>query len=171
MNGKSVFKLSSLPMSTVIAIYKVNRMTMTRGCTGATYSSGTKSHQAGYVMNIQTPMNQTFAKLSLLTLYHRVFNIEQSFRYSVYAVGAIQVAWCIAMVAVRLFQCKPIKRAWNPIGKGTCLDPDLMLAAGDAINSSIDFVMIGLAVWMVARLQLSRANKWKLSILFALGGL
>jgi hypothetical protein len=122
-------------------------------------------------MNIQTALNQTFAKLSLLVLYYRVFNVEDIFRYMVWGVGSVQIAWCIAMVLSRLFLCRPIAAAWNPLIKGKCINSQVLLAAGDSINTFIDFVMIGMALWMVSRLHVSRGSKWKLSILFALGGL
>ena len=122
-------------------------------------------------MNIQTPLNQTFAKLSLLTLYHRIFYVDNAFVKWVYSVGSIQIAWCIAMVLVRLFQCKPIAAAYNPTIKGYCLNSQTLLVAGDSINSAIDFVMVGMAIWMVVKLQIARNAKLKLGFLFALGGL
>ena len=122
-------------------------------------------------MNIQTPLNQTFAKLSLLTFYYRIFSVNRSFVRWVYSIGTVQIMWCIAMVFVRLFQCKPIAAAYNPTIKGTCLNSQILLAVGDSINSAIDFVMVGMAVWMVVQLKMSTASKLKLSILFALGGL
>ena len=122
-------------------------------------------------MNLQTALNQTFAKLSLLVLYYRVFNVDDLFRYMVWGVGSCQVAWCIAMVLIRLFLCTPIAATYNPTIKGKCLNSQILLAAGDSVNTAIDFIMIGMALWMVNKLHVSRGSKWKLSILFALGGL
>ncbi|KXX79393.1 hypothetical protein MMYC01_204076 [Madurella mycetomatis] len=147
MNGRSVFQLGALPRETVIAIYK-----------------------AGYVMNIQTPLNQTFAKLCLLALYHRLFSVSEGFVAWIYTVGGFQVAWCIAVVCVRLFLCTPIAATLNPFIKGRCLNSQILLAAGDSVNSAIDFVMVGMAVYMVIKLRVSRAAKMKMSVLFALGG-
>jgi hypothetical protein len=122
-------------------------------------------------MNIQTALNQTFAKLSLLTFYHRIFSINRSFVRWVYSVGIIQVLWCVVMVLVRLFLCRPIAAAYNPTIKGTCLNSQILLAAGDSVNSAIDFVMVGMAIWMVIKLKMSTGARLKLGILFALGGL
>jgi len=148
MNGKSPFQLGKLPKATVIEIYK-----------------------AGYVMNIQTPMNQTFAKLSLLILYFRIFEVQTYFRYEVFIVGAVQIAWGVANVLVRLFFCQPIRGAWNPFLKGAkCGDPNLLMAAGGAVNGLIDFVMIAMALQIVHKLQLPRIERMKMGILFAIGG-
>jgi hypothetical protein len=122
-------------------------------------------------MNIMTPLNQTFAKLCLLALYHRLFSASRRFAVLTYTVAGVQTAWCIAVVCVRLFLCTPISATLNPFIKGRCLNSQVLLAAGDAVNSFIDFVMVGMAIYMVVKLRLSRADKMKLSVLFALGGL
>ncbi|CAJ2504150.1 Uu.00g115440.m01.CDS01 [Anthostomella pinea] len=40
-----------------------------------------------------------------------------------------------------------------------------------SINSAVDFVMVGMAIYMVRKLQVSTRNKWRLSVVFALGDL
>ena len=122
-------------------------------------------------MNIQTPMNQTFAKLSLLALYHRIFSISRTFARMVYIVATFQIVWCIVQVALRLFQCTPIKAAYNPTIPGKCLNSQVLLACGESTNSFVDFFMIGMAVWMVMKLKMSVTSKVRLSILFAIGAL
>lgn len=54
---------------------------------------------------------------------------------------------------------------------GTCVDPSLLLAAGESVNAAIAFAMIGLAMWMVRTLSMSSRSKWKLRVLFVLGGM
>ncbi|KAK3689257.1 hypothetical protein B0T22DRAFT_490742 [Podospora appendiculata] len=147
LNGRSLFEMATLPMDTIVKSFKV-----------------------GYVMNIQTPMNQTFAKLSLLVLYHRLFYISSWFVRSIYVIGLVQICWCIAMVCVRLFQCHPIDAFWNPFLQGQCLDGQVILAVGEPINSLVDFIMVGMAIWMVHKLKVTRADKVRVMFLFALGG-
>ncbi|KAF4625320.1 hypothetical protein G7Y89_g12848 [Cudoniella acicularis] len=148
LNGKNLFQLGEIPIPTLIEIYKV-----------------------GYGMNIQTALNQTFAKLSLLALYYRIFFISRGFVFWCFSIGGIQIAWCIAMVLIRLFLCRPVAAAYNPtIKHAKCLNSQVLLAAGDSINSAIDFIMVGMAIWMIYKLKMSNGAKLKLSILFALGG-
>lgn len=67
--------------------------------------------------------------------------------------------------------CTPIYKVWEPATQGTCIDNNALLAGGEAINSAVDFVMVGLAIHMVRQLQLASETKWKLGFIFALGGL
>lgn len=122
-------------------------------------------------MNPQFSVNQTFAKLSLLVLYHRVFSVSRTCTHWIYFLGTIQVLWCLAMVFVRCFMCTPVHKVWEPTVPGTCINSQVLLAAGEVVNSVIDFAMVGLAIHMARTLLLSTKMKWKLSLLFALGGL
>ncbi|KAK4169899.1 hypothetical protein QBC43DRAFT_38934 [Cladorrhinum sp. PSN259] len=147
LNGRNIRKLETFPNDTIVAIYK-----------------------AAYVVNIASPLNQTFAKLCLLALYRRLFYISQGFLRWVCAVGGAQIIWCIAVICFRLFLCRPIADSWNPLIKGKCFDSQIVLAWGDSINSLLDFIMVGMAVWVVVGLRVSTAAKIRISFLFALGG-
>ncbi|TWU75375.1 hypothetical protein ED733_000825 [Metarhizium rileyi] len=125
----------------------------------------------GYVMSAQFCPQQTFAKFSLLFLYYRIFSSVKSFRISLWVVGAVQLAWGIATYVVHYFTCTPVSKMWNPRLPGTCINHDAFLVGGESINSFLDFVLVGLAVWMVQSLQMKTETKLKLSLLFALGGL
>jgi hypothetical protein len=116
-------------------------------------------------------MNQTFAKLSLLNLYYRIFEVAAYFRYEVFVVGSAQIAWGIANVLVRLFFCQPIKATFNPFIKGKCMDPNMLMLVGEGINGLIDFIMVAMALQIVHKLQLPRIERLKMSVLFAIGGL
>ncbi|ROV90139.1 hypothetical protein VPNG_09787 [Cytospora leucostoma] len=148
MNGKSVFDAGTLPEDTVLAIFKV-----------------------GYAMNVMFPINQTAAKLSLLALYYRLFTVNRTFVYWVYGITVTHIGWFLAMFWIRLFMCTPVSKVWAPSTPGHCINSNELMAVGEAFNSVLDFVMIGLAVWMVQSLQVSSKNRWKLSILFAIGGI
>ncbi|KAK4224646.1 hypothetical protein QBC38DRAFT_485025 [Podospora fimiseda] len=148
MNGKNIHHNGvMLPIDKIKALYKI-----------------------GYIMMPQSTLNQTATKLSVLFLYRRIFYINRGFMRWVYSVGAILVAWCIVTVFIGLFVCKPVAAAWNPTIPGKCLDSQALLAAGVA-NSTLDFVMVGMAVWMVVKLKLPVSSRLRLGVLFALGGL
>ncbi|ORY71957.1 uncharacterized protein BCR38DRAFT_418509 [Pseudomassariella vexata] len=147
MNGRNVFELGELPLSTVTAIFKL-----------------------GYVMNEMDPGNQTFAKLSLLALYYRFFSSSRKFAYWVYFVGTAQVMWYISIFWVRWFACLPVSSTWDLTEAGTCINQNAFFASTESINSAIDFVMVGMAIWMVKSLRLSIKTKWQLSFVFMLGG-
>lgn len=122
-------------------------------------------------MGPQFCMQQLFAKLSLLFLYYRIFNVNRSFVFSIYILGAIQTAWSIATYFAHFLECTPVKKLWEPTLAGHCINSSIFLAAGETPNSLIDFALIGLAVWMVQKLKVDTALKLKLSAIFCIGGL
>lgn len=122
-------------------------------------------------MSAQYAGNQLFAKLSLIFLYHRLFSVNTTFLYWLYVLGSVQTAWGIALYLAKIFRCTPFEKIWNPTVAGRCVDSGPFLAATEAVNSLIDFIMIGLAIWIVRSLQLDKSSKWKLYFLFTIGGL
>ncbi|KAI0014646.1 hypothetical protein F4780DRAFT_767396 [Xylariomycetidae sp. FL0641] len=125
----------------------------------------------GYVLQIFFGVQQTLAKMSLLIFYHRVFSVNKTFVRLSYLVGFVQLSYCIAWVFTSIFMCNPPRKTWEPLIEGSCLDLSVVLAATETINSAVDFVMVGMAAFIVDRLKVSTANKWKLGALFGFGGL
>ncbi|KAI1100575.1 hypothetical protein F4804DRAFT_318584 [Jackrogersella minutella] len=146
-NGRNVLEPGAVPQSIMLPIIKV-----------------------GYVANAFYPVNQTFAKLSLLALYYRIFSVNPTFLYMTYAIAALQVLWFIPMFFERWFLCTPVSKLWDPTIPGHCVNSQAVVAAGESVNSFIDFVMIGMAIYMVKKLKIPASSKFKLSLLFALGG-
>jgi len=127
--------------------------------------------KAGYVMAAQFCMQQLFAKLSLLFLYYRLFNPNRPFIRCLYVVGTVQLLWSIATYLVHWFQCSPPAKLWDPTLKGHCINSSAFLVAGETPNSLVDFILVGLAIWMVQSLRMKTSVKLNLTFLFALGGL
>ncbi|KAI1169503.1 hypothetical protein F4777DRAFT_572916 [Nemania sp. FL0916] len=127
--------------------------------------------KVGYVQSLNFPVNPTAAKLSLLALYHRIFRVNRIYRKWVWLLAVLQVLWFFAVLIVRILICTPPQKLWDPTTPGTCIDPSLLLAAGEAINAAIAFAMVFLAMFMVRSLAMSNTTKWKLRVLFFLGGL
>lgn len=91
----------------------------------------------------------------------------------IYTIGFIHTTFTTAVVLVVIFGCQPIAKGWDALLPGSCVttDPHPLLAGTESINSTVDFVMVVLAGFMVQKLRMKTSVKWKLSILFALGGL
>ncbi|KAK7949213.1 uncharacterized protein PG986_010099 [Apiospora aurea] len=124
-----------------------------------------------YALDPFGALTQLCAKYSLLFLYHRLFRVNRNFARWVYFVAIVQGAWTIAAVLTRLFRCQPVSSAWDVKHPGKCYNTKAYLVAMETINSSIDFIMVILAVWMVKALQMRTSVKWRLSAVFAIGGL
>ncbi|KAI1389071.1 uncharacterized protein F4822DRAFT_404864 [Hypoxylon trugodes] len=113
---------------------------------------------------------QTFAKLSLLALYYRLFSVSRPFVIGVWIVAALQIAWGIGVYVAYLNSCKPISKAWDIARDGKCVDDTVFFSASDPPNSIIDFIMAGQAIWMLKSLRMGTNSKFKLAILFLIGG-
>ncbi|KAI0199879.1 hypothetical protein F4808DRAFT_194566 [Astrocystis sublimbata] len=125
----------------------------------------------GYVQQLNFPINPAFAKLSLLALYFKIFSINRNFRRWVWSLVILQVLWLLAVLLTRILFCIPIQKLWYPDTPGTCINPSLFLAAGESVNAAIALAMVVLSMIMVRPLAMSEGTKWKLRILFVLGGL
>lgn len=146
-------------------------MTKVRGPVQADFHLITYLCQAGYVMAAQFCMQQLFAKLSLLFLYHRLFWINRSFVICIYILGTAQVCWSVATYLIHYFECTPAEKLWKPKLPGHCIDSPAFLVGGETPNSVMDFALVGMAMWMVQSLGMKASVKMKLAVLFAIGGL
>ncbi|KAI2642651.1 hypothetical protein GGS21DRAFT_184336 [Xylaria nigripes] len=126
-----------------------------------------------YVNSLFNWTNQLCAKLSILLLYRRVFSVKNAYRWAIYTIAVIHIGLIIASILVALFGCHPIAKGWNPALPGWCITtaPHPYLAGTESVNSAIDFAMVILAMIMIRDLNMSLANKLRLSVLFILGGL
>jgi hypothetical protein len=118
--------------------------------------------------------NQLFAKCSLFVLYWRIFSINRSFKIGIIVLVVVQVCWFIAFFFSTVFLCVPVSKWWDvlDVEPGHCLNDAIYLACEEPPNSLVDFVMIGLAMYMIKRLHVqSKSTKLRLAIIFAIGGL
>ncbi|KEY74371.1 Sat4 [Stachybotrys chartarum IBT 7711] len=121
-------------------------------------------------MNGIYALQQTFVKFSLLALYHRLFWVNRHFVRSVWLVGIVQGCWGIAILLVHIFLCTPMEKIWTPwMVEGTCVDVNTLFAIYEALNSVLDFIVAGLAIWMLPSLQIRKSTRWHLAGLFVLG--
>jgi hypothetical protein len=125
----------------------------------------------GLNMNGVYGIQQSFVKSSLLALYHRLFWVDKRFVRGVWAIAIFQWAWGITVLFVHIFACIPIAKSWYPTLDGWCVDMNLFFCIYEPINSAIDFIMAGQAIWMLHALQMSNKTRWHLSGLFILGAL
>ncbi|KAI0003533.1 hypothetical protein F4779DRAFT_601778 [Xylariaceae sp. FL0662B] len=126
--------------------------------------------KVGWIMSAQYCGNQLFSKLSLLVLYHRLFSVNRTFNRWLYFLAILQICWFISTYLVKYFLCVPAESAWNLSIPGRCINIGAFLAATESVNALIDFAMIALAIWIVQSLHMEMAMKWKLAILFSVGG-
>jgi hypothetical protein len=125
--------------------------------------------KAGNIMNGVYGFQQSFVKFSLLALYQRLFWVNKTFSISVWVVAIIQGCWGLVVFLVHIFACRPIEKVWTPLMDGYCIDENIFFSIYEPLNSLLDFVVAGQALWMLPSLQTRRTTRWHLAILFLIG--
>lgn len=120
-------------------------------------------------------------KLSLLSLYKRIFLVQNTvrrwFRVFVYAVMGYVICSSIAIIFSYIFICTPISHWWTqanaavgkPVPKGEC--PNLVPRglACTALNIVSDILTFSLGVSGLWTLQMDRQRKFMVGGILAMG--
>ena len=127
--------------------------------------------QSVYVVAIFSVPTISFAKLSLLALYWRIFSKDTRFRILLYVTTASCIAWMVACLFATVLKCVPISAAWDVLERGNCINFNLFFIIIEPINVVLDLVIILLPLFFIKELQLKTRMKVTLGIIFLLGGL
>ncbi|KAI1819287.1 hypothetical protein F4861DRAFT_544073 [Xylaria intraflava] len=114
-------------------------------------------------------LNYLFTKLSILALYKRVFGVKTAYLAWIYSLAVFEIVWFIAMSILEGLHCRPLNKFWMPETTGFCINESIVIIVLEVPNSLVDFAMVGLVVVMLRPLQVGKADKWKLMVLFGLG--
>lgn len=112
----------------------------------------------------------TTARLSLLFLYRRIFNLRLFwFRLAWWCCIVIVSLYCITLVVDDVVQCKT-----TPLHAGTtdlklCWHRELQAAIMGYLNAAIDLTILVLPIRMVWILQMERRQKMAIGGVFGLG--
>ena len=128
-------------------------------------------------------MNQTFyvsyqlygsaitaIKISILLFYRRIFSLGQ-LRKWINIVGVFVLAWFLADNLVFAFQCTPVRKAWEILIPGHCINQLRTIQIVQTFNVVLDAIILALPVSGVLRLQMSTNRKISVMAMFLLGGL
>ncbi|PYH98981.1 hypothetical protein BO71DRAFT_479898 [Aspergillus ellipticus CBS 707.79] len=130
----------------------------------------TSSLKAYYILPIFSVPAISFAKLSILCLYHRIF-ISRRFRVWVLIVGLSVVLWMVGCLVANLLHCIPPEALWDSSKKARCIDFILFFKIIEPINCFQDFVIALMPIGVVKRLHLDLKQRVSLCFIFVLGGL
>ncbi|KAF4992794.1 hypothetical protein FGRMN_6896 [Fusarium graminum] len=109
-----------------------------------------------------------FVKLALLQMYLRIFP-SRRFRQVSAVIAGVVIAWWIAICAVCIFQCDPIKKAWLPLIPGKCIKLKASFTGNAIPNITTDVVILCMPVKQIIKLQVNMAQKLSLLFIFLLG--
>ena len=109
-------------------------------------------------------------KLSALLFYARVFHVNGSrFHIMLWIIGGFVISWILFAIFSTIFQCTPIRKAWEPTVPGYCLNT-YQWWLGSAISSVIiDAIILVLPMPKLWRLQLKPMRKVIITIIFISG--
>jgi ABC-type uncharacterized transport system permease subunit len=92
-------------------------------------------------------------------------------RVSASVLGAIVIAWAISIIAACIFQCRPVKKAWNPQVEGFCINLKGSFIANAISNILTDIAVLTLPIRQVWKLVPTLQLRLELLVVFSLGGL
>jgi len=109
-------------------------------------------------------------KISILSFYLNVFP-RKSFRIATIFVMTFVVASVITFTMATVFQCLPVKRAWQLDIHGKCIDYNATGWANAGLNILQDILIVILPIRELRALQISSKKKVGLYAMFSVGGL
>ena len=112
-------------------------------------------------------------KISILLFYLRIFP-NKNFRRCVYVCITFGVLYILAFIPVTIFQCLPIRIAWDKWDgqhHGKCINLNAEGWAAAALNIPYDLAVILLPVRELSQLAMSRRRKAGILLMFLGGGL
>lgn len=79
--------------------------------------------------------------------------------------------WTVGCVFIGIFQCRPVRGAWDLSVHGSCIDLSIFFVVQRATNLITDVVLLALPIKVVATLQTSITKRVSLIFAFMMGGL
>ncbi|GME21832.1 putative cfem domain-containing protein [Neofusicoccum parvum] len=109
-------------------------------------------------------------KIGILLFLLRIFPAK-GFRTITYGVIGFNVAWGIASVFMTIFQCIPIRKAWDweHIVPGRCNNIHVQAWTAAAMGIFLDLVILVLPIPELLKLQLNTKKKLGLLAMFSVG--
>lgn len=109
-------------------------------------------------------------KISILLLYRRLFPHRQ-FRIILWSFGAFVLTYSTVQLLVTLFQCQPIRGAWDPFVKAKCIKLNLEFMIMGSLNVATDVTTLCLPMPLLWRLKVSIERRFQVMSMLLLGGL
>lgn len=110
-------------------------------------------------------------KVAIPTLYLRLA-VQRTLRNLIWAVMIFVLMSCVATCSASIFQCTPIRKAWDAKGivDGHCMNVNALFYANAGLDIFQDALIYVLPMRMLYRLQVPQRQKIALMGVFAVGG-
>ncbi|KAJ5087126.1 hypothetical protein N7456_010742 [Penicillium angulare] len=107
-------------------------------------------------------------KLSVLLMYYRIFPVRYV-KIGGYILGALTLAWVIAIDLLAIFQCNPVSKAFNRTLPGQCINLKGALIGNGAPNFITDIFILALPARLIWGLQASMWQRVSVICVFLTG--
>lgn len=114
-------------------------------------------------------LNLVWTKLSILLMYHRIFEHVRYFRPTAMVLGGLVIAWGIVSLCLTLFECIPIEANWDEGVGGHCMDIYSVWTANAVNTIATDVAILVLPMPKVWTLHMRAPQRLAILLTFALG--
>ncbi|KAJ5708018.1 hypothetical protein N7488_007819 [Penicillium malachiteum] len=118
--------------------------------------------EALYVLTIMT------VKCAILMFYRRVFP-QKWFHTCIWVMVALVISYNISSFFATILQCVPVKHQWDTSVPATCIDYFAVVVYAGVFNVVTDFMILGMPIPLILKLQVSQNKKRGLIIVFSWG--
>ncbi|KAH7045313.1 hypothetical protein B0J12DRAFT_670212 [Macrophomina phaseolina] len=108
------------------------------------------------------------SKLSVLLQFFRIFVAPKTLLVTKCTIAFV-ISWTIISVCVAAFECRPVERYWDKRIPGKCINGGDTFLANAVMNIVTDFIIIGIPIPSLLKLQVSMAKRIGLLFAFSLG--
>jgi len=110
-----------------------------------------------------------FAKVSILSLYWRMFHVT-NIRLPIQILFGCSFVWIIFRIFMGIFHCVPVEAFWDSSAGGYCAIEDKKFFFGTTlVHAAIDIAILILPMWQISQLQLPMLQKCGIMIMFTFG--
>ncbi|GME36792.1 Barwin-related endoglucanase [Neofusicoccum parvum] len=108
------------------------------------------------------------SKLSVTLQFFRIFVTPKTLLVTKGTIAFV-CSWTVIAVCVAAFECIPVEKYWNRRLPGKCINGRDTFLANAVMNIATDFIIIGIPVPSLMKLQVGLAKKLGLMFAFSLG--
>ena len=110
-----------------------------------------KDDKSAIAIQALYPVAIASIKVSTLLLYLRIIPGRQ-FRLRLWCVGLFGAIYTAIQVLGSIFQCRPVRKAWDPLVEGYCITVDLLYLICGGMNILTDIMILiaqcyGVCIW------------------------
>ena len=111
-----------------------------------------------------------FVKISTCLLFRRIFP-SKTFHRVLFVLAGLIATYSLITVFASIFQCRPIRGAWDPSVKADCINIELVWEIMGGMNVFTDLALLVAPLPLLWKLQISSQKKAQVIGIFAGGGL